>query len=74
MSEELRRGIPKAIPTGKEVIFTEEEKRKHEEDFEKILKQFGVLKENESIKDWKKYTDFLYERNIYVEEIEIVEL
>ena len=34
MSEELRRGIPKAIPTGKEVILTEEEKRKHEEDFE----------------------------------------
>lgn len=56
MSEELRRGIPKAIPTGKEVIFTEEEKRKHEEDFEKILKQFGVLKEDESIKDWKKRT------------------
>ena len=56
MSEELRRGIRKAIQTVNEVIFTEEEKRKHEEDFEKILKQFGVLKENESIKDWKKRT------------------
>ena len=57
MSEELRRGIPKAIPTGEKVIFTEEEKRKHEEDFEKILKQFGVLKENESIKDWNTKND-----------------
>ena len=50
-SEELKRGIPKAIPTGEQIVFTKEEKEQHEKDFEKILKEFGVLKENESIKD-----------------------
>ena len=53
MSEELKKGIPKAIQTGKKIEFTEEEKKKHDEDFEKILKEFGVLKENESIKKMK---------------------
>lgn len=51
MSEELKYGIPKAIPTGERKIYTEEEKAKHDEDFEKILKKAGVLKEDESIKD-----------------------
>ena len=46
MSEELKRGIPKAIVTGK-FEFAEEEKQQKEEDFEKILKEYGVLKENE---------------------------
>lgn len=51
MSEELERGIPKAIVTGK-VIFSDEEKKQNEEDFEKILKQIGVLENNQSIKDF----------------------
>ena len=42
-SEELLKGIPKAIVTGK-TAFTEEQAQ-HEKNFEKILK------ENESIKD-----------------------
>ena len=53
MSEELKKGIPKAIQSGENVEFTKEEKKKHDEDFEKILKEFGVLKENESIKKMK---------------------
>ena len=53
MSEELKKGIPKAVQVGKAVKFTKEEKEKHDQDFEKILKQYGVLKENQSIKDLK---------------------
>lgn len=53
MSEELKRGIPKAIPTGKKIEYTEEEKEQHDRDFEKILKAAGVMKEHESIKDWE---------------------
>lgn len=53
MSEELTKGIPKAIPMGEKVKFTEEEMKKHDKNFEKILKEFGVLKENQSIKDMK---------------------
>lgn len=52
MSEELRRGIPKAIVTG-EVKTTVEEREKYDCDFEKILKEYGVLKENQFIKDGK---------------------
>ena len=52
MSEELKRGILKGRVTGKK-DFTEEEKEKHDKDFEKILKQYGVLKENQSIKEMK---------------------
>jgi len=52
MSEELKKGIPKAIVTGK-VEYTEAEKAQHDKDFEGILKQFGVLKENQSIKELK---------------------
>ena len=53
MSEELKRGIPRPI-FGGIVEFTDEEKEQHDKDFEEILKQFGVLKENESIKDMNK--------------------
>ena len=53
MSEELKKGIPKAIPTGEKIKYTDEEKEQHDRDFEKILKQYGVLKENQSIKDMK---------------------
>lgn len=53
MSEELRRGIPKGRVTGEKKEYTAEEKEKHDKDFEKILKQYGVLKENQSIKDMK---------------------
>lgn len=51
MSEELRKGIPKAIPIGEKIEYTEEEKEQHDRDFEKILKQYGILKKNQSIKD-----------------------
>ena len=54
MSEELRRGIPKAIPTGKKVEFTEEQKRRNDEEVERLLKKFGVLKENETLKDMNR--------------------
>ena len=53
MSEELKKGIIKAIPTGEHQEFTEEEMEKHDRDFEKILKEAGVLKENEFIRDLK---------------------
>ena len=55
MSEELEKGILKGRVTGK-IEFTEEEKEKYDRDFEKILKECGVLKENESIKDMKHIT------------------
>lgn len=51
-SEELKHGIPKAVVIG-HTESTTEEKEKHDKDFEKILKQYGILKENESIKDMK---------------------
>ncbi len=52
MSEELKRGIPKGRITGKKE-FTREEIEQHDKNFEKILKQYGVLKDNESINDIK---------------------
>ena len=52
MSEELKKGIPKGRVTGKKE-FTEEERKKHDKDFENILKQYGVLKKNQSINDMK---------------------
>ena len=61
MREELKRGIPKAIAVGK-VDFTAEEQEQYGRDFKIILKKYGVLKENESIKDMnrpKLYVDFL---------------
>ena len=53
MSEELKKGIPRAIPTGEKTEYTAEEKKQHDNDFEKILKQYGVLKKDQSIKDMK---------------------
>lgn len=53
MSEELKKGIPKGNVTGKRK-FTPEEKEKHDKAFKKILKQYGVLKENQSIEDMGK--------------------
>lgn len=53
MSEELRKGVPKAIQTGEKIEYTEEEKERHDRDFEKILKEYGVLKKSQSIKDMK---------------------
>lgn len=53
MSEELKRGIPKAVSMGKIKEFTDEEREQYDKDFEKILKKAGILKENESIKDMK---------------------
>ena len=55
MSEELKRGIPKAIVVGK-VTFTEEEKSQFDRDFEHMLKEMGVLKENQPINDMNKPT------------------
>lgn len=55
MSEELRKGIPKAKVTGK-VKSTAEEREKADRDFEKILKQYGVLKEKQTINDVKRRT------------------
>lgn len=55
MSEELKRGIPKAIPNGEKIVFSEEEKRMNDENFEKILKEYGVLKENESMDDMNRH-------------------
>ena len=52
MSEELRRGIPKAIVRGT-VKTTVEEREKYKRDFEKILREAGVLKESQSIKDMR---------------------
>lgn len=49
MSDELKKGIPKGRVTGKKE-FTEEEKKNHDEEFEKILKRLGVLEENQTIK------------------------
>lgn len=53
MSEELRRGIPKAIKTGEKKVVTNEDLENGRQSLEKIMKQFGRLKENESIKDFK---------------------
>ena len=57
MSEDLRRGIPKAIPTGKKIEFTEEEKKRNRMEFEKFLKEKGVLKENETLRDVNRSGD-----------------
>lgn len=53
MSEELKKGIPKGKVTGKRE-FSESEKKQNDISFEKILKQYGVLDEKQSIKDMKK--------------------
>ena len=50
MSEELKKGIPKAIVQGKKG-FTPEEREQHDAEFEKILRECGVLGENQSLKE-----------------------
>lgn len=42
MSEELKKGIIKAIPTGERIEFTEEEKKRIEKQTEEMFKFFGV--------------------------------
>ena len=54
MSEELRRGIPKAIPTGNKIEFSEEERKRNRMEFEKFLKELGALRENEVLKEVKR--------------------
>ena len=54
MSEELKKGIPKAIPTGKKIEFSKEEKIRHDKDMERILKEIGVLAKDETIENVKK--------------------
>lgn len=53
MSEELKRGIPKATVVGR-VEFTEEEKARHNKEFEELLKEMGVLGADESIDDYEE--------------------
>lgn len=53
MSEELKKGIPLFETTGEIVKRTKEDKERYDKDFEKILKEAGVLKENQSIKEIK---------------------
>lgn len=53
MSEELKKGIPLFETTGEIVKRTKEDKERYDKDFEKILKEAGVLKENRSIKEIK---------------------
>lgn len=48
MSEELKKGIPKAIVIGK-VKSTKEEREKSRKELEKLLREDGILGENESI-------------------------
>lgn len=49
----MKKRIPRAIPTGEKIEYTDEEKTQHDIDLEKILKQYGVLKGNQSIKNMK---------------------
>lgn len=53
MSEELKRSIPKAVPFGEKKEYTKEEQEKHDRDFEYILKQYGVLNENQCVQNHK---------------------
>ena len=59
MSEELKKGIPLFETTGEIVKRTKEDKERYDKDFEKILKEAGVLKENQFIKEIK-HISFLY--------------
>lgn len=54
MSEELEKGIPKPICTGF-VEFTEAEKEKNDIYFEKLLKEQGVLRVDETIKEKRRH-------------------
>ena len=50
MSEELRRGIPKATVVGR-IEYTAEEVSRHKKECEAILRAMGVLEEGQSIDD-----------------------
>lgn len=53
MNDELQRGIPKAIPIGEKKVFTQAEKDRADADLLKILKEYGMADENETIESWK---------------------
>jgi len=61
MSEELKRGIPKAVVVGHKE-WTEEEKKKNDEETEKWLRSMGKLKDGEHIDDFYRdpVTGILY--------------
>lgn len=44
---------PVAENTGEYTEFTEEEKKQNDRDFEKILKEFGVMEQDETLDGWK---------------------
>ena len=50
MSEEIKYGVPQAVITGK-VKFTEEQRRKNDQNFEKLIKDKGVISEENFISD-----------------------
>lgn len=50
MSEELEKGIPNPIVTGR-VEFTQEEKTQNKKEFIKILKRLGFFEDDEFIED-----------------------
>lgn len=52
MSEELKRGIPKATVIG-QMEFTEEEKARHRRESEAILREMGVLGNDEHIETYE---------------------
>lgn len=52
MSEELKRGIPKAIPIGEEAL-TPDEIRQNEIHFTRILQEAGVISENQCLRGSK---------------------
>ena len=54
MSEELKRGIPKAIQAGDRIIYTEEEEQRIKREFERILKAEGAMLPDESLDDWER--------------------
>lgn len=54
MSEELKKGIPKAVATGTHTNFTQEQCAQHDKILEDILKKIGALEKNQTIKDTNK--------------------
>lgn len=55
MSEELKREIPKTMPTRKVTKYTDEEKAQHDRDFEKILKAvYDSLRMETDLRDGKE--------------------
>lgn len=46
--------IPKPIPSGgKRKPLTDEEQKEADRRFEEVLRQYGIIKENETIENWK---------------------